>query len=294
MFRILWGVLAICFLLSNQAMAEKVIAEVGPYKLYDTELQGLMEKDPQIKQILQAKPELKTQVLKSLIERWVNVSLFALAGKDAKLSEDAEVKKKLQESEKMILAEEYLQRKISQINPTEAELKNYYEKNKANYREPEGVKVRHILIYVPKDADKKTEEKALNRAKQVRAQLLKGAKFEELAKIHSDDTASREKGGDLGVLRAGETVPEFEKSVFKLKPGEISEPIHSPYGYHIVRVDKKIPPKDLTFEEVKARVKEDLMKEKEREAFQRLLQELTQKYEPKIYLEKENRGASKE
>lgn len=294
MFRILWGVLAICFLLSNQAMAEKVIAEVGPYKLYDTELQGLMENDPQIKQILQAKPELKTQVLKSLIERWVNVSLFALAGKDAKLSEDAEVKKKLQESEKMILAEEYLQRKISQINPTEAELKNYYEKNKANYREPEGVKVRHILIYVPKDADKKTEEKALNRAKQVRAQLLKGAKFEELAKIHSDDTASREKGGDLGVLRAGETVPEFEKSVFKLKPGEISEPIHSPYGYHIVRVDKKIPPKDLTFEEVKARVKEDLMKEKEREAFQRLLQELTQKYEPKIYLEKENRGASKE
>lgn len=294
MFRILWGVLAICFLLSNQAMAEKVIAEVGPYKLYDTELQGLMENDPQIKQILQAKPELKTQVLKSLIERWVNVSLFALAGKDAKLSEDAEVKKKLQESEKMILAEEYLQRKISQINPTEAELKDYYEKNKANYREPEGVKVRHILIYVPKDADKKTEEKALNRAKQVRAQLLKGAKFEELAKIHSDDTASREKGGDLGVLRAGETVPEFEKSVFKLKPGEISEPIHSPYGYHIVRVDKKIPPKDLTFEEVKARVKEDLMKEKEREAFQRLLQELTQKYEPKIYLEKENRGASKE
>ncbi len=293
MYRILWCVLAICFLLSNQALAEKVIAEVGPYKLYDTELQGLMENDPQIKQILQAKPELKTQVLKSLIERWVNVSLFALAGKDAKLSDDAEVKKKLVDSEKMILAEEYLQRKVSQINFTEAELKDYYEKNKANYREPEGVKVRHILIYVPKDADKKTQEKALNRAKQIRAQLLKGAKFEELAKIHSDDTASREKGGDLGVLRAGETVPEFEKSVFKLKPGEISEPIHSPYGYHIVRVEKKIPPKELTFDEVKARVKEDLMKEKERETFQRLLQELTQKYEPKIYLEKENRGASK-
>ncbi|BAU23457.1 hypothetical protein THC_1078 [Caldimicrobium thiodismutans] len=293
MKRILLSVIAICFFFSTQALAEKLIAEVGPYKLFDTELQKIMEDDPQIKQILQAKPELKTQVLQSLIERWMNISLFALAGKEAKLTDDPEVKKKLMESEKMILAEEYLQKNISKINISEEEIKDYYEKNKAQYKEPEGVKLRHILIYVPKNADKKTEEKALNRAKQIRAQLLKGAKFEELAKIHSDDTASRDKGGDLGILREGETIPEFEKSVFKLKPGEISEPIHSPYGYHIVKVEKKIPSQELPLEKVKDRVREDLMKEKEREAFQKLLQELVKKYGPKVYLEKENRGASK-
>lgn len=114
----------------------------------------------------------------------------------------------------MILAEEYLQKNISKINISEEEIKDYYEKNKAQYKEPEGVKLRHILIYVPKNADKKTEEKALNRAKQIRAQLLKGAKFEELAKIHSDDTASREKGGDLGILREGERPFLSLKKVF--------------------------------------------------------------------------------
>lgn len=81
MKRILLSVIAICFFFSTQALAEKLIAEVGPYKLFDTELQKLMEDDPQIKQILQAKPELKTQVLQSLIERWMNISLFALAAK---------------------------------------------------------------------------------------------------------------------------------------------------------------------------------------------------------------------
>jgi peptidyl-prolyl cis-trans isomerase C len=138
---------------------------------------------------------------------------------------------------------------------------------------------------VPEKADKQTREKALAKAKKVREELRKGAKFEELAKKYSDDTASREKGGDIGVLRKGMTVPEFEKKVFSLKEGSISEPIESPYGYHIVKIEKSVPPKVKSFEEVKDQVQNDYIKEKEREIISKLIEELRNKYKPQVFLE---------
>ncbi|MEZ0343593.1 MAG: peptidylprolyl isomerase [Caldimicrobium sp.] len=284
---ILMGFLAV-FLLSGRAFSERILAEVGPYKLTESELERLIKEDPRIEAILKAQPSLKAQIEKGLVERWVNITLLYLAAKDTKLPEDPEVKRKLFESEKMILAEAYLQKSLPEIKVSETEMKEYYQKHKEEFKQPEGVKLKHILIYVPKDADNKTKEKALNKAKQIRAQLVKGAKFEEYAKIYSDDTASREKGGDLGILRRGETIPEFEERVFNLKPGEISQPILSPYGYHLVRVEKRIPEEILPFEKVKDQVRESLKREKEREAMKKMLEDLVKKYQPKIYLEKES------
>lgn len=267
----------------KSVFAEKVVAEVGIYKLYEGELEELMKSDPQVSEILKVKPELKPQIQKSLIERWINITMFYLAAKDENLKEKEEVKKKLFEAEKMILAEEYLQKTLSQISFTEEEMKAFYEKNKDRYKDPEAIQLKHILIYVPESADKTTQEKALNKAKQIRAQLLKGAKFEELARMHSDDTASREKGGDLGILKKGETIPEFEEKVFKLKVGEISEPIRSPYGYHLVKVVKRIPASELSYDKVREKIKEDIKREKERALLEKQIEELSRKYLPKIY-----------
>lgn len=267
----------------KSVFAEKVVAEVGIYKLYEGELEELMKSDPQVSEILKVKPELKPQIQKSLIERWINITMFYLAAKDENLKEKEEVKKKLFEAEKMILAEEYLQKTLSQISFTEEEMKAFYEKNKDRYKDPEAIQLKHILIYVPESTDKTTQEKALNKAKQIRAQLLKGAKFEELARMHSDDTASREKGGDLGILKKGETIPEFEEKVFKLKVGEISEPIRSPYGYHLVKVVKRIPASELSYDKVREKIKEDIKREKERALLEKQIEELSRKYLPKIY-----------
>ncbi|MFN3505557.1 MAG: peptidylprolyl isomerase [Caldimicrobium sp.] len=264
-------------------LAEKVLAEVGPYKLFEEDLEAIMKGDPQVREILKVKPELKNQIQKTLIERWINISLLALAAKEEKLNENPTIKKKILENEKMILAEEFLQRKLFDLKVSEEEMKQYYEKHKANYREPEAVQLKHILIFVDSKEGKSAEEKALNRAKQIRGQLIKGAKFEELAKVHSDDLASRDKGGDLGILRKGDTIPEFEEKVFSLKAGEISEPIRSPYGYHIVKVVKKIPASQLSFEAVKDKVKEDILKEKEKEKLEKEIESLRKKFSPVIY-----------
>ncbi|MFN3406549.1 MAG: peptidylprolyl isomerase [Caldimicrobium sp.] len=265
------------------ALAGKVLAEVGPYKLFEEDLEDIMKSDPKVREILKVKPELKSQIQKTLIERWINISLLALAAKEEKLDTNPSIKNKILENEKMLLAEEFLQRKLSNLTVTEEEMRQYYEKNKSNYREPEGVQLKHILIFVDSKEGKVAEERALNRAKQIRAQLLKGAKFEELAKLHSDDLASRDKGGDLGILRKGDTIPEFEEKVFSLKVGEISEPIRSPYGYHIVKVVKKIPASQLSFESVKDRIKEDLLKEKEKEQLEKEIENLKKKFSPVIY-----------
>lgn len=117
----------------------------------------------------------------------------------------------------------------SQIKVTEEDAKNYF-------NEVTQVRARHILIKVDEGADEATinEKKAL--AEQLRERILKGEDFAKLATEYSEDTGSKDKGGDLGFFGKGEMVKEFEDAAFSLKPGEISEVIKSQYGFHIIQV----------------------------------------------------------
>jgi foldase protein PrsA len=138
---------------------------------------------------------------------------------------------------------ELLQQKAAtaDIKISDQELKDYYKK-----WQPE-IRVRHILV--------KDEKKA----NEIEAQLQKGAKFEDLAKKYSQDTGSAKKGGDLGWINYQDRkqfVPEFSKALDTLKVNEISKPVKTEYGYHIIQItDKK---KKKPFNEVKDQLKEEL------------------------------------
>jgi parvulin-like peptidyl-prolyl isomerase len=122
----------------------------------------------------------------------------------------------------------------SQIKVTEEDAKNYF-------NEVSQVRARHILIKVDEGADEKTvnEKKAL--ATELRQRILKGEDFAKLAKEYSDDTGTKDKGGDLGFFSKGQMVKEFEDAAFSLKPGEVSDVIKTKYGFHIIQVlDTKI------------------------------------------------------
>ena len=122
---------------------------------------------------------------------------------------------------------------------SDEDVKKYYEEN---YK-PE-IKARHILV-----ADEA-------KAKEIKAKLDAGEDFAKLAKENSTDTQSAEQGGDLGWFGAGKMVPAFEEAAYKLKVNEISQPVKSDYGYHIIQVtDKK---EKQSFEEVKDEMKEQL------------------------------------
>ncbi len=140
---------------------------------------------------------------------------------------------------------------------TDAELRAAYSASMDNFRTPERVKVRHILIKTTdkSDADKK---KALTKAEDLLKQLKGGADFATLAKQNSDDPGSAQNGGDLDWVVRGQTVPEFEKVAFSLQPKELSGIVTTQYGYHIIQLIEKQPARVMPFEEVKANLADQL------------------------------------
>jgi peptidyl-prolyl cis-trans isomerase SurA len=121
---------------------------------------------------------------------------------------------------------------------------------------------RHILI---KTNEVITDQEATKRLNDLRERVANGADFERLAKIHSDDL-SASKGGDLGWLNPGETVPEFERVMNGLKPGELSEPVHSAFGWHLIQVMERRD-KDMTQERKRMEARRAIMERKSDEAF---------------------------
>ncbi len=119
-------------------------------------------------------------------------------------------------------------------------IQEYYDAHKNEY---ESVVAKHILIRVkgapmpaPEGRPELTKEQALAKAQDLKKQLSAGGDFAAIAKKESDDTGSAEKGGDLGEFRRGMMVPPFETAAFSQKVGEISDPVESPFGYHIIQV----------------------------------------------------------
>jgi peptidyl-prolyl cis-trans isomerase D len=137
------------------------------------------------------------------------------------------------------------------LNPTDEELQRIYSQNKESFRTPERVRARHILVKTqgkPANEEAALKAKAENILKQVKA----GGDFAKLAKENSDDTGSAAKGGELGDwITHGQTVPEFEKSVFNLKPGQTSDLVKTMFGYHIIQVLERQDAGLRTFAEVK-------------------------------------------
>jgi peptidyl-prolyl cis-trans isomerase D len=155
----------------------------------------------------------------------------------------------------------------AQTQVTPDELQSYYNQHREEFREPEQVNVRHILIKAPPPgADGKVDQKAVDAARAKAADVLKqlkaGAKFEDLAKKYSDDPGSAANGGSLGWIGKGRTVPEFEKAAFSLPKGGTSDLVQSSYGFHIIHVDDKKEAGVKTLAEVKAQIEPIIKQQK--------------------------------
>lgn len=145
---------------------------------------------------------------------------------------------------------------------SDKELKDYYEANKAQFEQKEQVKASHILV-----KDEKLAEELYNEI------TKKGVDFGELAKKHSTDTGSKDKGGDLGFFEKGRMVPEFEKEAWALKDGEVSKPVKSQFGYHIIKKTGYLPAKLTTFEGAKKQVMDALKEKKSNEVIDKFVEE---------------------
>lgn len=144
------------------------------------------------------------------------------------------------------------------VKVTEEEVKKYYDEHKDDHYNRGEIHARHILI-APKDPnDPASWEAAKAEALRVKAMLDAGAGFAKTAEEYSDDPNSAVNGGDLGFFGPGTTAPEFEDAAYGLEEGEISNPVKTAYGYHIIRREPDIPP----YDEVAASIEEQLFETK--------------------------------
>lgn len=138
---------------------------------------------------------------------------------------------------------------------TDAEVQKAYETRMAQFTTAAQVKARHILFKAASDAE---YAEALKRAQDLRVKLLHGLDFAKAAEQYSEDPSAKGRGGDLGWFDAPKMVKEFSDAAFKLKKNEISEPVKTPFGYHLIQVEDTKPAETKSFDEVKGQLRTQL------------------------------------
>jgi peptidyl-prolyl cis-trans isomerase C len=169
-------------------------------------------------------------------------------------------------------------------NVSDEEIKSFYDSHPESFTKPEQVRARHILIKVDSNAGEAQKKEARKKLAAVQARLKKGEDFAELAKKFSEGP-SKSKGGDLGLFRRGQMVKPFEEVAFALPVGQVSDIVETQFGYHLIKVEEKIPASIIKFDEIKERLKAFLQQRKIGAKVQAHIAQLKEKAKIERFLE---------
>lgn len=254
---------------------DAVVLTVGEDKITKAQFDLILSTLPPQQKAQAQTPKGKRDIAGKLSE----ILTLAQEARAQKLDKTPTVETQIVLSVDQLLANAMYRDLAENAKPTDAELHAYYDTHKADWEE---VKARHILIRyqgskVPLAAGQKelTPDEALAKATELRAKIVAGADFATVAKESSDDKGSGANGGDLGVFGKGQMVPEFDKEAFLLPVGQMSQPVKSQFGYHIIQVESHLT---KPFDEVKATI----LKRIPVEMAQKALQDLKAK-KPPVY-----------
>ena len=198
---------------------------------------------------------------------------------DGQLQEMLKREGRTLESYKNHIRDQILVSKITQfeignrVKVSEKSIIKYYKKNQKEFWEEGKVKTRHILFISERGSSENRRRAKLRQAKKVLSEIRKGSDFSKLAIKYSEDV-SASSGGDVGFVKRGKMVREFEEAVFSLKPGQISDIVETEYGYHIIKVDEVLPGKTLTLKDVKNRIHKILSMQKQKQVYDDWINEL--------------------
>ncbi len=242
---------------SGSAMAEAstVLIKGDGQPVTSADVQADAERIPDnMRNAFLAKPKSTQELATNLYIRRV----MAARGKTAGLDKSAETQAAIAIATDKILSDAYLAKFNADNAPSEqtveAQARAQYKAHPEQFMETAQVHAAHILI-------QGANEKSATKAKELLKKLQGGADFTEMAKTESADTANASKGGDLGFFAKGRMVPDFEKAAFALKPGQLSEPVKTPFGYHIIKVLETKPERKKTYEESAPELKKQITAE---------------------------------
>jgi peptidyl-prolyl cis-trans isomerase C len=161
------------------------------------------------------------------------------------------------------------------LKVTDQDARVAFDAQPESFATPETVRARHILMRVPPNASPKATKAALEKATEARNKALASdADFAKIVEEYSADDTSKKSGGDLGFFRKGMMVPEFEQAAFALKPGEISQPVKTQFGFHVIKLEERRPAEPPDFEKAKESIKKGLLIQERNNALVKKIQDL--------------------
>jgi peptidyl-prolyl cis-trans isomerase C len=208
---------------------------------------------------------------RKVAEQYAELESMAQEARKRKMDQSAENKEMMSIQNDSFLANILAKKVSEEAQFTDLDLRAYYDAHKEEFEEAKGS---HILIRfkgskVPLKPNEKdlTEPEALAKAQDLRTKIVAGADFATIAKAESDDTGSAAKGGDLGTFKHGQMVAPFDHAAFSAPIGEVTEPVRSDFGYHIIKITSRTA---KTFDEAKADIEKQLKPKVTREALEKI------------------------
>ncbi|WP_447971987.1 peptidylprolyl isomerase [Nitrospira sp. Kam-Ns4a] len=233
--------------------------------------------------------QLEYTLLTRMIERKLQIQYAANKGVDVSDDEVRSTLKELQrqgekfdyanpQDRKLIKEQLVLMRLVdrevrSGVMVSEPEMKRYYEEHLSRFMLPDEYRISQILLRRRRGQDQADLQ---SRARDILAALRQGADFADLALRYSDGPQARQ-GGSLGFVRQGELQPAIERAIAKLQPNQVSEPVETPEGLHIIRLEEKKPPQFRPFAEVKNEIKGLVFQQKTEDMYERWMRDLKNK-----------------
>lgn len=225
----------------QQKHKQNVVAVIGNEEISLDEVKAFVAEVPQLAEVP------FEQVYPNILDMMINDKVIANGAKKMGISDNPQIKKMIKMAENQIIAQAYLANQIER-SLTEADIRAAYDEEVKNFKPEEEVHARHILVLTEKQAQ------------DILIQLKAGADFGLLADQKSIDKNAPQ--GDLGYFTRDMMIPEFAEAVFAMKKGELSGPVKTAYGWHIIQVEDRRPTQPPKFEQVKEQMRQAAVEKK--------------------------------
>jgi peptidyl-prolyl cis-trans isomerase C len=237
--------------------AEAVISQAGDWKLTFADLERIVSYYPEEQRALILQDPKK---LMTLARRLTQAKVLSDKAYAEGFYERPDIREQLKINEQDKLSLAYVQEKVvKDLSVSDEDARLYYRSHKDDYKVPDQVKVRHILLRLRKNADEEVVQQTRRRAEDILKNATAGEDFAVLAAAFSEDPGSRDSGGDLGWVVRSKLDPTFAKAAFAAEKGQVVGPVRSAYGFHLLKVEDRRPARQLPYEAVAERIRKELL-----------------------------------
>lgn len=241
---------------------QDILVTIGDAVITEADVDAFIANLPKEQQMYASNPQFRKQCEEQIIA----IHLYAKLGEELKLQETEQFQSIMANARRDILAQLAIAETLKDVTVTEDEVSSYYNENGNQFSKGETVNAKHILVA--------EEEKC----SEILESIVSGkTEFEAAAKEFST-CPSGAKGGDLGEFGRGQMVPEFEQAAFEAEIGHVVGPVKTQFGYHLIKVEKRTEAQVLPFDQVKDKIKMNLLQQKQNQVYLEKAEELRGKY----------------